>query len=484
MNKKSKFIIILITINILATMIIGSVQNTIYAATTQNVSTDINSINNTKYPGVKSMIQSLQKSHPNWKFKVIYTGLDWDDVIKGEYVHGKNLVQSGQKNYSGDWICSTCINKEKAYEGGSWLCASDSAIKYMMDPRNSLYYADIFQFLELSYDETMTYDASIIKAILEDSFLDDGNLDTYINTIMVESKNYGINPYYIAAKAIQEQGKNGGSTFKMQDTSVTSKKVYYYNIFNIGATGSTTNAIVANALSKAKAKGWNSIEKCIIGGIEFIVDGYINEGQDTMYFEKFNVVNPNYYVHQYAGDVMYAENQAIRLRKALEEVGATEYAYTFIIPLYENMPNTVCARPSITTTTTLPVEIKDNMKIDNNNKTITTVPGMKISDVLNTISSTDKVKDEKGKECTDTSEAIGTGYTIGSKYTIAVVGDANSDGKINSGDLFSVQKYLLNKNDLSDVMKIAMDANNDSKINSGDLFRIQKYLLGTEFEIE
>ncbi len=468
MNKKRKSLIILIIINILLTMIIGLFQNAVLAAN-QKVSTDIEKIDDEKYPGIKEMIQELQEAHPNWKFKLLYTELDWEDVIEGESSHGKNLIGANQDRYSGKWICPTC--RKKGYSGGNWVCVSEQAISYMMDPRNSLYYADVFQFLELSYDEETKYDQNAVKEILTNTFLDDGSLDDYVEAIMKECKNYKVNPYYVAAKIIQEQGINGGSTFKMSENSSSAeinldeekkiitvvpntkvkdiiaflgenykiknnkkkelksgdtvgtgytiedkytivmlgdvngdgkvkatdymkiknyimKKsslneyqkiaadvnldgkikatdymkiknyimgesnitvngvVYYYNIFNINATGSTVSDIIENALSKAKEKGWDTIEKCIQGGIEFIANGYISVGQDTMYFEKFNVVKPTYYSHQYAQDVMYAQNQGTKLRGILEGIGATEYAYTFVIPLYENMPTKACARPS------------------------------------------------------------------------------------------------------------------------------------------
>ena len=64
-----------------------------------------------------------------------------------------------------------------------------------------------------------------------------------------------------------------------------------------------------------------------------------------MYFEKFDVIEDSYYVHQYAQDVLYAQNQGTKLRKILESIGATEYSYTFVIPLYENMPQEACKRP-------------------------------------------------------------------------------------------------------------------------------------------
>ena len=80
-------------------------------AVTQNTSTDINSIDSSKYPGVKEKIQALQKKYPNWKFKILYTGLDFNEVIANEYTgHGKspkNLIYKSA-NYQGAWICSIC----------------------------------------------------------------------------------------------------------------------------------------------------------------------------------------------------------------------------------------------------------------------------------------------------------------------------------------------------------------------------------------
>jgi len=45
---------------------------------------------------LKQKIKLLQSKYPNWKFKILYTGLDWNDVISSEYTgHGsspKNLI--------------------------------------------------------------------------------------------------------------------------------------------------------------------------------------------------------------------------------------------------------------------------------------------------------------------------------------------------------------------------------------------------------
>lgn len=406
---------IIVTILILSILISWFPNNA--QAATQKIDSKISNIDNKKYPGIKSMIQTLQKQHPNWNFKVLYTGLNWNTVIKEESKHGTNLTY---KTYT-NWICPTCGNK--GYSGSSWLCASSSAIAYMMDPRNSLYYEDVFQFLELSYDANSKYDANIIKNILKDSFLDDGKLNTYANTIIARCKEKDVNPYYIAGKIIQEQGKKGGSTWKMKVTE-NDKTVYYYNIFNINAKGTTTSAILNNALIWAKAKKWNTIEKCLIGGVDFIANGYITAGQDTMYFEKFDVVGDENYSHQYATDVMYAQNQGEKMRRMLESVDATEYAYTFVIPLYENMPASACPRP--------------------------------------TASSSSASNNANSNTTTNTSDT----YDLG---------DLDNNNKIDAMDMYNMIQYILGKVKLKEQQINAADLNKDGKIDAMDMYMmIQK----------
>ena len=220
--KKNKLIAIILVLNLIITTMLSLFPSKTFAAV-QKIDNNINNIDDKKYPGIKSMIQNLQKQHSNWKFKVLYTGLDWNEVITQESKHGRNLIGKNLKNYTGDWVCATCGTK--GYSGANWLCASSSAIAYMMDPRNSIYYEDIFQFLELSYDSKATYDSNIIKKILTGTFLDDGNLDAYIKTILNRSKEKNVNPYYIAGKIIQEQGTKGGSTWKMKSDELSSEKI-------------------------------------------------------------------------------------------------------------------------------------------------------------------------------------------------------------------------------------------------------------------
>ena len=37
-------------------------------------------------------LKELAKKHPNWKFKALYTNLDWNYVINQENIYGKNFI--------------------------------------------------------------------------------------------------------------------------------------------------------------------------------------------------------------------------------------------------------------------------------------------------------------------------------------------------------------------------------------------------------
>ena len=330
---------IVIAIFILTFVIINLIMARPVQAVTQITSTDIDNINETKYPGIKQMIKELQSSHPNWNFKVLYTNLDWNDVIANESVgHGdepRNLVPVGS-SFTGEWICEAC-GADKYYDNGSWRCASTKALGYMIDPRNSINSSDVFQFMELTYQEC-TYEN--IKPMVEGTFL---NNDSYINAILTAGRNYNVSPYYIVALAIQEQGASGSSTVSGSYPGYEN----YYNIFNINASGNGSGTIITKALSYAKDKGWDTLEESIDGGVKKIVTSFIAKGQNTLYFQKFDVDNSDgqLYWHIYQQNIMAAQNEGVTIRKTFEKIDSIESAYTFIIPVYENMPQTKCAKP-------------------------------------------------------------------------------------------------------------------------------------------
>ena len=529
MKKNIKIISILIIINIILVIMLGLFNYEI-KATNQTLSSDINSMNNSKYPGIKEKILSLKKEHPNWNFKILYTGIDWNEAITYEYMgHGKspkNLVPDSS-SYTGEWVCGYCLDKE--YDSGSWRCASESALEYMMDSRASLNSSDIFQFLELSYDSQNGYSKEIVKKMLRGSFLDKYS---YINAVMNSSKKHNVNPYYISARILQEQGKNGTVLTKGQGYNGQYQGIY--NVFNIGASGGSKEKVILNGLAKAQSYGWDTMEKSIDGGIEIIASKYIAVGQNTMYFQKFDVENSDgkMYTHQYMQNILAAQSEGTTLRKTLSNMGAIDYEYTFIIPVYENMPSNTCSRPS---TTSSPKAIKRDLVKINANPSIkmrnapsgnTTKGYLYYGNIATRLEkATSKVNGTYWDKVLSNDGVVGyvarTTYDYESNqkdYLISVggngvidnsdsndgnndnssdndndnsgnndgqnndsnvkKGDVNNDGKITASDYVLIKNQIMGTTSLDDNAKKAADVNGDGKITASDYVMVKNYIMG------
>ncbi len=490
MNKLKKILLLLIMINILFVSTEGFFNNVSFAA--QSISTDINKLDNNKYPGIKSMIQDLQKKYPNWSFKVLYTGLKWSEVISKEHnSHGNNLVQANSIYYDREWICEECGSK--TYDTGRWHCASKVTVEYMMDPRNSINEDDIFQFLQLSYVDCNYTDLQSMVANY--GYLNKKDL---LQKIISIGKEKNVNPYFIVAKIIQEQGNGTGILATGKSYKGTDGVTYegYYNYLNINASGNGSANVITNGLKYAKNKGWDTPEKSIEGGLDTIANNYIKYGQDTMYFQKFNVSSTkySYYTHQYMQNVMGAQSEGTILRRSLEKNNLKNAKYTFIIPLYEGTPRNACRKPISTYNsgntptptsradddsrldTTNDVVIAENIKKNDTEKSITTIQGINVKQIINATGEKE-IKSLDGKVL-DEDDLVGTGCTI-NDYTIVVIGDLNGDGKINSGDSLLLSKQVLKTINLTDTYKKqAADVNNDGKINSGDTLIVRKNILG------
>ena len=208
-----------------------------------------------------------------------------------------------------------------------------------MDPRNFLDETNIFQFQSLAYspNETLGGVQSIIKGTFMEgtkSYSNNGEKINYADTFMDVAKSSGVSAYHIASRIKQEQGINGTSPLI---SGTYSGYEGYYNFFNFSATGSTKELIYKNGLAFARKQGWNTRAKSISGGSVKVGSNYINKGQNTLYFEKFNVVNTSsLYFHQYMGNVTAALTEGRNLAKGYSD---KNQAFVFKIPVYNNMPS-------------------------------------------------------------------------------------------------------------------------------------------------
>ena len=333
-NTLSKVISIVLLFTLLFYIIYNLFTGEVNAAYSSNRYTyNGSNLDTSAYPGFKERIDALQKSHPNWAFTIMETGLDWNQVITAETAGHDSSPLSLIQGKSGAWICSQC--GDKTFDNNTWKHASEMAVRYYMDPRNWLTdNAYLFQFLQTDYINST--DDQLYNA-LANTFLHNKDYAKEINTACKEKN---VNPYYVIARVIQEQGASGGATWKMEENGVT-----YYNLFNIGAGGNGYDTIKANALATAKANGWTSIAASIKGGVSTLSD-YINRGQNTQYLNKFDV-EPygGTYSKQYMQNIEAPKNEASKMYTCMLDAGLLNQKLNFIIPVYKNMPGSVSQSP-------------------------------------------------------------------------------------------------------------------------------------------
>ncbi len=142
-----------------------------------------------------------------------------------------------------------------------------------------------------------------------------------------------VSPVFLAARARQE---TGGGSDAINGVKVLGTRVY--NPFNIGAFGGTNP--LYNGLLYARTKGWTTQAKAVTGGAAELSKHYINKGQNTIYFQRFNVRNGagNIGTHQYMTNIHAPYNEAYSTRTSYSKYGILKKPLVFEIPVYNSMP--------------------------------------------------------------------------------------------------------------------------------------------------
>ena len=217
-----------------------------------------------------------------------------------------------------------------------------------MDPRVYLDTSNIFQFQRLD-TSAGTLSTSAIKIAAQGTFLSD---DENVVAIYNAAKDNNINAFHLVTRTIQEQGRDGTSILSSGKEYMGTNGVIYkglYNLFSIGATGSSSAEVKTNGLARALREGWTSRPLSIAGGGTFIKDKYLNRGQNTLYLQKFDVDGryDGLYWHQYMQNLFAAKNEASLMYEAYNKTKLTlNKDFEFIIPIYENMPTEISQEPN------------------------------------------------------------------------------------------------------------------------------------------
>lgn len=305
----------------------------------------------------KPYLRTLHEQHPKWIFTAQKLGVDWNTALKKECVVGRNLVHSSA-------LASWKSMEKGAYDfnggywyglDGSWVAASKEIIMYYMDPRNFLNDTYIFMFENQSYDPSYQTESGV-KTILADTFMsksytcpDTKKKYTYSQTFMDAAKKSGVSPYHLASRCRNEQGVNGAP----QSLGTVKGYENYFNFFDIQAYATSTMTAAEMGCKYAKTTNptyllpWTNQYKSIVGGSIFLGTGYITKGQDTLYLQKFDMVDGGngLYYHQYMTCVFGQANEAISLKNAYSQ-DILNSAMEFKIPVYNNMPDKLCPKPT------------------------------------------------------------------------------------------------------------------------------------------
>ena len=147
---------------------------------------------------------------------------------------------------------------------------------------------------------------------------------------------------------------------------------------------------------------WNTKERAITGGAIFIGSSYINKGQNTIYLQKFHVhdkTGDELFWHQYMTNVLAPYSESKSIYNGYKNSGLLENEMTFIIPVYDNMPNIPVQSPAISSNDFT----SDNTKVYCNATNVNIRTGPSTSyEVITTVSKPDSMtRIAKGKQQTD-----------------------------------------------------------------------------------
>ncbi len=295
----------------------------------------------------KVKLRELHANHPNWVFTADHLSMTWADAVKNESTVGKSLIQnvnSTPDSYKS--MMKDAYNWDKgyyiAYDSGNWVTCEPDLVAYYMEPRNFLNENYIYMFLDQSYNPSLQNKEGLQK-ILNGTFMEgefpEDTYETWADVIMEAAKQSGVSPYVLAASIIIEQGTQGtGGSIKGTIKGFEG----IYNFFNVRAYASGGYDAVTYGLMYAAGEGslgrpWNTRAKSIIGGAAHYANGYVKRGQDTLYYKKFNVITPTYYINQYMTNVQGAYLETGKLKNAYSTV-SSDAALTFAIPVFKSMP--------------------------------------------------------------------------------------------------------------------------------------------------
>ena len=307
--------------------------------------------------------------HPNWRFEpLLVTELSrekgeeysFSHVVASETLAGRSLVSSAEEY-------ADYRDGEALFDTG-YFDATRDAVAYFLDSRNFLSEKGVFQYLKITSDDGT---AEGLRRLLEGSAA--ASVENIATLLISVGEKTGLSPFFLASRLRQEQGAYGspllwgtaGATLSRwyeektetengrwiaapqegYDAKELSALDGIYNPFHASASGQGAFAVYFSAASHGKEKGWDSLEKGLLGGAEKIQKEYVAAYQDTPFLQKWNVdirsatpegKSRNFW-GQYMQNIGAAKTEGDRLYEAYKSAELLESNFVFSIPVFEGM---------------------------------------------------------------------------------------------------------------------------------------------------
>ena len=363
----------------------------------------------------KTWLRELHNLHPNWIFKSLKTGIDFNTAVS---------VENSVAAING---CSSCYQQPLVQTEPGWYRPNKATMEYYIDPRNFLDEDSILMFENLSYSTNHT--TKVVQSILNGTFMSGkdpiDNL-SYAQIFVDAGKTYDISPVYLASLSRQEMGTrsgiaNSGERFTYNGATYEG----FYNFFNIGAYSSESNPVLAGLVYAAAGSGRNA-QGVFAGNVSGTTGNNNNNNQNNN-----STTKPQ--VNTSSGTTTATNLSNMNLHR----------------------------KGNMVTNFSVGQTAGDLKRKANGEVTIKNANGAVIGD-----------SEKIGTGYTMT-------FKNGETVTIVVYGDLNGDGNINSADLLKMRLALLNKTNLSGAYLESAHVHNISgNINSADLLRLRLHLLG------
>ena len=217
-------------------------------------------------------------------------------------------------------------------------------------------------------------------------------------------------------------------------------------------------------------------------------------------------------------NVLAPKQEGVATYNAYSKIeGLLDSQIEFIIPVYENMPETVSPLPtSVDKDTQTKVEEDAKNEIEENQSKIVdiinqsgykyssdyisdikigTSAGSMISKLKNgnekvtvkvtSIDSNNKTIEKKDSTVLGTGDIVTISTSTESKsFRVVIYGDVNGDGVVSAVDYVKIKNYIMSASELSGSYKLAADVNLDSAITAVDYVNVKNYILGNNSSLK